>query len=187
MALVPYLTTSQLPGRHREYAEAFEKRFGRLPFLRLMGGHFPPFLDAVDAMYPRFMTEGALDRETKELMFVASSDVRGCQYCVGTHSRHLVQEVGLTREQVIRFREGGGGDGLSVMQKHLIDFARRVAEDPKKIGEADIAALRAQGLEEAQIVEAIAVVAMSAFTNTFADTLNLADDFGLMGVKDEVF
>jgi uncharacterized peroxidase-related enzyme len=187
MALVPYLTTEQLQGKHRDYAEAFEKRFGRLPFLRLMGGHFPPFLDAVDAMYPPFMTEGAIDRDTKELMFVAGSEVRGCQYCVGTHSRHLVQEVGLSREQVKRIRSGGGDNDLTEKQKALITFARRVAEDPKRIGEKDINELRELGLDDAQIVEAIAVIAMSAFTNTFADTLNLADDFGLMGVEDEVF
>lgn len=187
MALVPYLKTHQLEGEHREYAETFEKRFGRLPWLRLMGGHFPPFLDAVDAMYPSFMANGDLDRNTKELMFVASSEVRGCQYCVGTHSRHLVQEVGLTREQVKSIREGGEDDTLSATQKLLIGFARKVAEDPKKVLKRDIDDLRSAGLSDAQVVEAIAVVAMSAFTNTFADTLDLADDFAMMGVEDEVF
>ncbi len=187
MALVPYLTLDDMPEPHRSYAKDFHENFGRLPWLRLLGGHFWPFLDAISAMYPPFMTEGAIDRVTKELMFVAGAESRGCQYCMGSHSRYLVQEVGLTQEQVMRAREGGDAPGLSPLQRLLIRFARKVALEPRAVGPADIEQLRAVGLSDAEVVEAVAICCFSAFTNTFTDTFDMGDDFEMMGMQDEYF
>jgi uncharacterized peroxidase-related enzyme len=187
MALVPYLTKDDMNEQNRKIAEKFEKKHARPPWLRMLGAHFQPFLDAVDALYPHFMEHGGIDRETKELMFIASSHARACKWCMGSHSRYLVQEVGMTREQVDRSRSGEDEPGLTGRQKLLIGFARKIAEDPKKVLEKDIAELRAAGLTDSQIVEAVAVVAMSAFTNTFTDTLKMADDLEMMGLQDEYF
>lgn len=187
MALVPYLEPDKMPEPHRSYALDFERRYGRLPWLRLLGGHFPPFLEAVSAMYPSFMTEGRIDRITKELIFVACAQARDCQYCMGSHSRYLVQEVGLTREQVIRARQGEDAEGLTDRQRLLIRFARKVALSPREVGESDMDELQSDGLSDAEIVEVVAVCSFSSFTNTFTDTFNLGDDLEMMGMQDEFF
>ena len=80
MALVPYLTKDDMNESNREFAERFEKKHNRLPWLRMLGAHYAPFLDAVDAMYPKFMEEGNLDKATKELIFIAGADARGCHW-----------------------------------------------------------------------------------------------------------
>lgn len=185
MALVPYLGKEDMNERNRAVAEEFERRHCRPPWLRMLGAHFPPFLDATDAMYPNFMKYGSLDHATKELVFVASSDARGCGWCRGSHSRYLVKEVGLTAEQVRRAREGEDADGVTDLQKLLIRFARKVATAPREIDEHDIAELREAGLDDAQIVEVVAVCCFSAFTNTFTDTLKMSDDLEMMGLQDE--
>jgi uncharacterized peroxidase-related enzyme len=187
MALVPYMDLDEMPEPHRGYAREFNERFGRLPWLRLLGAHYPPFLEAVSVMYPPFMTEGRVDRVTKELIFVACAQTRDCKYCMGSHSRYLEQEIGLTREQVIRARQGEDAPGITSQQKLLIRFARKVAVDPQKVGAADFDELREAGFSDAQIVEVVAVCAFSAFTNTFTDTLKLADDLEMMGMQDEYF
>jgi uncharacterized peroxidase-related enzyme len=187
MALVPYLDVEEMPEPHRQYAKDFERDHGRLPWLRVLATHYPPFVDAVSAMYPSFMTEGGIDRVTKELIFVACAETRGCQYCMGSHSRHLVQELVLTREQVEMARAGEDAPGLTPLQRLLIRFARKVAIDPQKIAPSDIDELRAAGLGDSEIVEVVAVCSFSAFTNTFTDTLKLADDFEMMGMQDEYF
>jgi len=155
--------------------------------LRLLGTHYPPFVDAVSCMYPSFMTEGGIDRVTKELIFVACAETRGCQYCMGSHSRYLVQEIGLTREQVELARAGEDAPGLTPRQRMLIRFARKVAIGPQKVGPTDVEELRAAGLGDSEIVEVVAVCCLSAFTNTFTDTLKLADDLEMMGMQDEYF
>ncbi len=187
MALVPYLTKDDMNESNRPFADELERPHTRPPWLRMLGAHYQPFLDATDAMYPKFMEEGEIARATKELIFVACADVRGCAWCRGSHSRYLVQEIGLTREQVKRAREGGDETGISDLQKLLVAFGRKVAKNPRDIGEADIAELRAAGLSDSQIVEIIAVCSFSAFTNTFTDTLKMADDLEMMGLEEEWF
>jgi uncharacterized peroxidase-related enzyme len=187
MALVPYLDKKDMNEKNRNGAELFERKHGRPPWLLMLGAHYPPFLDAAEAIYPHFMEQGGIDRDTKELMFIASSEVRGCAWCVGSHSRYLVLEAGMTREQVERARRGEEEQSLTPTQRLLIDFSRRVARDANRIGEKDIEELRAAGLDDSQIVEAVAVVAASAFTNTFTDALKIVDDLEMMGLEDEFF
>jgi hypothetical protein len=80
MALIPYPQKEELGIEAREPIEAFEREHGRPTLVRLMAAHFPPALRAIDAMYHPFMTQGRLERRTKELIFVASSNQRGCFY-----------------------------------------------------------------------------------------------------------
>jgi len=104
-----------------------------------------------------------------------------------SHSRFLVQELGLTREQVIRARAGEDVPGLTDLQRLLVRFARRVAKSPRDITVADISELRAAGLGDREIVEVIAICCFSAFTNTFTETLKMADDLEMMSLEKEFF
>ncbi len=61
------------------------------------------------------------------------------------------------------------------------------AEGPCQIDESDIQALRAVGLHDLAIVEALAAAMFSAFTNTLADTLKLDQDLEAMGLSGEYF
>ena len=106
---------------------------------------------------------------------------------MGGHSRFLVQELGLTKEEVEAARVGEDVDALTEQQKVLIRFARRVAERPRQINEDDITALRGAGLDNATIVEALSVCMMSAWTNTLADTLRFDEDLEGFGMRKEYF
>lgn len=76
---------------------------------------------------------------------------------MGGHSRFLVKEHGLSEDEVVAARAGEEPDALTERERTLIRFARRVAERPRQIEAADIAALRAAGLNDAAIVEALSV------------------------------
>jgi alkylhydroperoxidase family enzyme len=94
-----------------------------------------------------------------------------------------VEELGLTQAEVEAARTGEDVAALSEQQKALIRFARRVAERPRQIDEHDIAALRAVGLDDATILEALSVCMMSAWTNTLADTLKFDLDLDAFGMR----
>lgn len=106
---------------------------------------------------------------------------------MGGHSQFLVKELGLSREEVEAARAGEEVAGLTEQQKALIRFARRVAEQPRQIDERDIATLRAAGLDDAMIVEALSVCMMSAWTNTLADTLKFDLDLERLGMRQGYF
>jgi alkylhydroperoxidase family enzyme len=106
---------------------------------------------------------------------------------MGGHSRFLVQEFNLDRDTVIALREGRDVPGLTPKERALIRFARRVAVNPRQIGADDIAELRSVGLSNAEIVEAVSIVMLSAFTNTLANTFKFDEDLEAFGMRDRYF
>lgn len=106
---------------------------------------------------------------------------------MGGHSRFLVQELGLTKEEVEAARSGRQVDSLTEQERALVRFARRVAESPRQINRDDIAALHGVGLDNATIVEALSICMMSAWTNTLADTLKFDEDLEEFGMRQQYF
>lgn len=80
MALIPYPQLDSLAPEARAQIEHFSQEHGRPTLVRLMLAWYPPALKVIDTMYHPFMTEGRLPRKLKELLFVASSNARGCFY-----------------------------------------------------------------------------------------------------------
>lgn len=93
----------------------------------------------------------------------------------------------MTPGEVEATRAGQDVPGLTEQQKALIRFARRVAERPRQIDEGDIGALRAVGLDDATIVEALSVCMASAWTNTLSDTLKFDRDLEDFGMREGYF
>ena len=106
---------------------------------------------------------------------------------MGGHSRFLVKEFGLDEETVKLVRSGQEAPALSDRERALIRFVRKVAENPRSIDESDIRALKAEELDNAEIVEALSMALLSAFTNTLALTLKFEDDLERLGMRGEYF
>ena len=80
MSLIPYPEHKDMNPEAREFVDVFEREHGRATLVRRMLAYFPPALRAIDGLYHPFMTEGTLGRKLKEILFVASSQVRDCFY-----------------------------------------------------------------------------------------------------------
>lgn len=79
-------------------------------------------------------------------------------------------------DTVKRLRAGEEVPGTDPKELALIRFGRKVAKDATQISDADIQALREEGLEDVEIAEALSVVMLSALTNTFASALKIEQD-----------
>lgn len=106
---------------------------------------------------------------------------------MGGHSRFLVKEFGLDEETVKLIRSGQRVPDLSDRDQALIRFVRKAARDPRSMAESDIRALKAEGFDPAEIVEALSTALLSAFTNTLALTLKFEDDLEPFGMRSEYF
>src|SRR5262249_61501071 len=76
--------------------------------------------------------------------------------------RLMARGAGLSADASRRAREG---KGESAIDDAVAVFARRVVETRGRVADADLAAARSAGLDEARIVEVIAGVAINVFTN----------------------
>ena len=106
---------------------------------------------------------------------------------MGGHSKFLVQEFGLERDTVIAIREGREVPGFTPREMALVKFARRVAANPRQIAAGDVSELKKVGLSNAEIVEAVSIVMLSAFTNTLANTFKLDEDLETFKMRDQYF
>ena len=92
----------------------------------------------------------------------------------------------MDKETVIALREGQEVPGADPKELAIIRFGRKVAVDATTSSQQDIQALKDQGLDDAEIVEALSVIMLSALTNAFASALKIEED-GPPEVLEEYF
>ena len=122
----------------------------------------PAVLDA----YLKFsgaLREGKLDSKTREAIALAVAQVNQCDYCLSAHTM-LGKNAGLNDAMVRDARLGRSTDkkigGAVVLAKQLVTTNGRASD-------TDIAAARAAGLDDGDIAEVVANVALNIFTNYF--------------------
>ena len=80
-------------------------------------------------------------------------------------------------------RSGDFAEGLTPAEHALVKYARKVAAGPPKITQADIDELKQHGWGNEEIVEALSITLMSAFTNTLAQAMHFEDDLEPLGME----
>ncbi|MCC7275725.1 MAG: peroxidase-related enzyme [Alphaproteobacteria bacterium] len=111
-----------------------------------------------------------LPRADRELATLVESYVNGCIYCASVHGRRF-SELTKEPEVIHRIYEEGIGTELAPRRRAIVDFAAKLTTTPPTAGKDDIAALRAAGLGELEILDLIQSVAMFANANRLMQTL----------------
>ncbi len=176
MALIPYPDADNIDAESQAAIDNFARDHGRPTLLRQMLAWSPPALEAMDDLYHPVFLGGTMTRDVKEMLFVAASHARACQYCAGGHSRLLVNEFGYEEDDVRAIRDGATVDGWSEKDLALVAFVRKIAVDPVSVTAADLEGLRGHGWTDAELTEATAMAAQAAWTTTFAQAFHLEDD-----------
>ena len=123
---------------------------------RVLGAHFEHYKAVMFQSSP-------LSRGQREALAVVVSRANSCAYCVGHHATAL---AGLP-----------GGDTLS-LDPRLAAWAERLARTPEQSSEADIDELRAIGLDDRAILDAILTVAYFSFVNRLVLATGLSLEAG---------
>ncbi|MGE0718440.1 MAG: peroxidase-related enzyme [Alphaproteobacteria bacterium] len=111
-----------------------------------------------------------LPRAERELATLVESYINGCIYCASVHGRRFAE---LTKEPEVihRIYEEGVDTPLDPRRRAIVDFAAKLTATPPAAGKEDVAALRAVGLGDMEILDLIQSVAMFANANRLMQTL----------------
>jgi uncharacterized peroxidase-related enzyme len=112
----------------------------------------------------------AAERETVAL---AVGQANACGYCLSAHTL-MAKGAGLSPAEVLAARQGEGSP--------LATFARKVTTTRGMLSDQDVSDARAMGLSDAQIVEAIAHVALNTLTNYVNHIAATEIDFPVVAV-----
>jgi uncharacterized peroxidase-related enzyme len=116
------------------------------------------------------------------MIVVATSAARSCTYCVVAHGALLrirARDPLLSDLVATNHRQAG----LPERQRRMLDFAVTLSTTPELVGEQDLEALRAVGLDDEAIWDISAITSFFALSNRMAHVMALRPnpEFHLMG------
>jgi uncharacterized peroxidase-related enzyme len=137
--------------------------------------HEPEVLRRRSETYNAVMyAPGGLPRAEREMAALAVSIVNGCHYCASVHADRLVQ-LSKRPELCEWIFDDPYSEKLSARERAITTFAVRLTTAPEQVGAEDLAPLREQGLNDAQVLDLIHVSAIFAWANRLMLTLGEPD------------
>jgi len=118
---------------------------------------------------------GRLSIRERELIAVVVSATNGCGLCEIHHTLALGDALG-DAVKAKRVALDHHLAPLSAREYAIVDFAHKVTTEPKSVDDADFEGLRAVGLEDADILEALETSAWFNHTNRIFISLGVVPD-----------
>lgn len=161
------------PEAARPLLGAVQKQLGSVPNLFRVVAHSPAALEGYLGLNGA-LAKGSLDSRTRERIALAVAERNGCGYCLAAHSylgRNLVK---LDEAEIAANRAGGSTDPRA---DAAVRFAVRVVETRGHVADGDLAAVRAAGFTDAQVIEIVLHVALNTLTNYVNEVAGTEVDF----------
>ena len=140
--------------------------------LRLTGKGIPNFLvllakssAALNAYVQaeESLANGELTPHQRQKIALAVAEINGSAYCLAVHEKNA-REIGLSDAEIQSSRKASANDPKTQAMLH---FVQAVVLQRGEISDNDFLAMRKVGFSEAEIIEVLANVGMSIFTNYF--------------------
>jgi alkylhydroperoxidase domain protein len=157
------LPKSEFTERH--YEGLVERARADMPYFALLARD-------PDALKARTLTDldifhnedGGVPRADREFAAAVASRRNGCVFCASVHARLTSQFTGRT-DDVQRLLDDGVDAELDPRWRAIADAAVALTDSPSTFGAEHVAALRAQGLDDAGIADVISGAAFFNWAN----------------------
>ena len=173
----PYLQPSPPPDSNFQPCAFFQEQFGFVPKIFQEQMLRPDVVDAESQSLAQILIpEDLLSRIAKEHIVLVVSAANLNTYFVAVHSQMLAT-LGVPLEDSDQIVEDHRCAAISPAELALLDEVRKLAIWPGSEAQFDTAGLQAHGFSEPQILEAIAMAAVTNFLNTVQAGLGAVPDF----------
>jgi uncharacterized peroxidase-related enzyme len=166
-------TIEAAPATARPLLDRVNKQLGSVPNLFRLVSNSPAALEGYLGLSAA-LSKGALPAQTRERIALAVAQINGCNYCLAAHTylgRNLAK---LDDAEIAANRSGGSNDTTAAA---AVRFAVKVAQARGHVSAEDVAAIRAAGYDDAQIIEIVLHVALNTWTNYINEVAQTDIDF----------
>ena len=172
MSFITCTPPAAAQGAVAEMYERQQAHWGHVPNYAQVFSHRPEVL----ARWGQLLAEirRPLDTRRFELATFAAAHELGNTACALAHGRALRPFFG--DDDIVALAEQRTEGVVDAADEAVLRFARLVARDAAQVTAADIEALRAQGLDDAEIFDLAATVAGRAFFTKLLDALGVLAD-----------
>jgi uncharacterized peroxidase-related enzyme len=172
-------TVDTAPEASKPLLAAVKQQLGVVPNLMKLVGNSPAALDGYLSLNGA-LAKGKLDTKLRERIALGVAEFNGCDYCLSAHSYLGANVAKLSQGELDAARDFRSEDARA---DAALRFARRVAESHGRVSDAELAALRAAGFDEAGVVEIVVNVALNVLTNYVNNVAQTDIDFPKVGAK----
>lgn len=159
---------------------AIGKKLGMVPNLFATLAHAPAALNSY-LDFSDNLDAGALTGKQREIVALAVAQYNQCQYCLSAHNL-MGKGAGLTGDDIAKARNGSANDPLN---NAIAAFAREVTEARGVIPDQAFNFYAEQGLTHSLMVEIVANVAVTLFTNYINHLADTEIDFPVVDLVSE--
>ena len=174
-AILPLTKEQAAPQVHAIF-DKLTHVFGYMPGFFGTMARVPDALVHFLPLYSAVIDKGAVDRKLKELAYLKTAQINGCEYCFRAHSASG-KKSGVSQEQIGALAFYRRSAAFDEKEKAVLLFAERMTRGSSAMRESGITDLK-QYFSDDQIVELTLTVAISNFTNRFNDALSVTPDLG---------
>ena len=172
MARITVVNPQTATGDTKNLLDAVQSQLGVTPnFIRVLANS-PKALEGFLGLYGA-LGSISLGKPTQERIALAIAEGNACQYCVSAHTA-IGRGAGLSNEEMVLNRQGTSSDTKAAA---IVAFAMALNTNMGEITQSEFDAARKAGLDDAEIVEVITVVALNIFTNILGKAINVDIDF----------
>jgi len=139
----------------RPVLEGVKKKIGFLPNVFTTLAKAPVALETY-VQASAILGKTSLSAQEKEAVYLATSQVNGCDYCLAAHTL-FAGKAGLSAQDIVAARQGE--------LNAYATLARQLTESRGHLSDDQIAAARTAGIDDVKIIEVIALVAVQSLTN----------------------
>lgn len=161
------------PEAARPLLEAVNKQIGSVPNLFRMVANSPAALEGYLGMSGA-LAKGRLPAQTRERIALAVAQINACGYCLAAHTYMGSNLAKLSDAEIAANR---GGRSTDAKADAAVRFAASVATQRGHVSDTEVAAVRAAGYDDAQIVEIVQHVALNTWTNYINEVAKTVIDF----------
>ena len=162
----------QATRKAKELLDAVKTKLGITPNMMKTMAQSPAVLEAY-LSFSGALGGGELNAKLREQIALISAEINNCRYCASAHTA-IGKMAGLGEDAILAARHG---HALDAKTDAALKFARTIILNRGEVSDADLQTVKAAGLNEGEVAEIIANVALNIFTNYFNQIARTEIDF----------
>lgn len=160
MARLKAINPDEATGKTRELFDTVQNKMGMVPNMMRTMGNSPAALNGYLG-FNAALNNASIGSKLGELISITVANENECNYCNAAHS-YIAEKIGLNADAINNARKGTSADPK--INAALV-FAKDILNSKGHVSHASIENVKEAGYSEAEIVEIVAMVSLSIYTN----------------------
>lgn len=177
MSILNTIAPEQAQGSVAELYSTLEKQIGFIPNVFRLASVSPQMLQQQWEYIGYYLQHPNLSRTLTTLIRLLVSVDVDCEYCVNLNTAFLVNEVGISAEDMLAIKADPAKAPLDEKEKALLLFVLDAVADPHAVSQSDLQKLRDLNCSELEIHDALNHGARQAGMDIMINALKVENDF----------